>query len=116
MSSNVVTHAETMVEYGVKHFGRNMAATTVETARRALRRRYRTQLSMAAWGGYANLFLDMTKYVGTSQTNPHRAQIRQDMRGRGDMGEHAGQFMTHETDVPPRDAFPSRWGTIEGTL
>ena len=42
MSSNVVALVETTVEYGVDHFGRNMAATTVDTTRTALRRRYRT--------------------------------------------------------------------------
>jgi len=66
-----------------------------------------TQLSMAAWRGYANLLLDRTKYVGSGQSAPNRAQIRQDMRGRGDMGEHLGLFGAHETDVLVRDAFPS---------
>ena len=63
ISSNVVQLVEIAVEYGVEHLGRNMAATTVDTARTALRRRYMTQLSMAAWRGYANLLLDMTKYA-----------------------------------------------------
>jgi hypothetical protein len=53
MSSNVVQLVETtLVEYGAEHLGRNMAATTVNTLRTALRRRYMTQLSMAAWRGY----------------------------------------------------------------
>ena len=64
-SSNEVALAETSVEYGVEYLGRNMAATTVDTMRSALRRRYKTPLSMAAWRGYANLLLDTTKYVGT---------------------------------------------------
>ena len=114
MSSNVAALVETIVEYGVDHLGRNMATTTVETVRTALRRRYRVQSSMATWRGYANLLLDKTKYVGTCQATPNRAQIKQDMRGRGDMGEHSSLFMTHETDVLVRDAFPSGWGDCWG--
>ena len=49
----------------MEHLGRNMAATTVDTVRVALRKRYKTHLSMAAWRRYANLLLDRTKYVGT---------------------------------------------------
>jgi hypothetical protein len=41
-------------------------------------------------------------------------EIDMTKRGMGDMGEHAGLFMAHETDVPMGDAFPSRredsWG------
>jgi hypothetical protein len=89
MSSNVVGLVETAVEYGVEHLGRNMAATTVDTVRTDLRMRYKTQLSMASWRGYANLLLDKTKYVGTCQLVANKAQIRQDMRGRGDLGVYA---------------------------
>ena len=63
--SNVKDFIEIAVEYGVEHLGRTMAATTADAVRTALRRRYKTQLAMAAWKGYANLMLDMTKYVGT---------------------------------------------------
>ena len=98
------------MEYGVEHLGRNMAATTLDTVRVALRRRYRIQLSMASWRGYANLLLDRTKYVGTGHSAANIVQFRQNMRGRGDVGEHAGLYMAHETDVPMRDAFPSGWG------
>ena len=104
------------MEYGVEHLGRNMAATTVDTVRTALRRRYMNQLSMAAWRGYANLLLDKTKYVGIGLSSPNKAQIRQDMRGKGDTGEHAGFFMAHETDVLMRDAFPLGWGDCWGML
>ena len=72
-SSIVVQLVETTVEYGVEHLGRNMAATTMDTVRTALRRRYKTQLSMAAWRGYANLLLDRTKYVSSDQSAPNRA-------------------------------------------
>ena len=48
MSSNVVSLVETAVEYGAEYLGRDMAVTTVDTVRAALRRRYRAQLSMAA--------------------------------------------------------------------
>jgi len=117
MSSNVVNLVETAVEYGMEHLGRNMAATTVDTVRITLRRRYGTQLAMAALRGYANLLLDMTKYVGTCHTTPNIAQIWQEMRGKGDLGEHAGIYMAHETDVPlMMDAFPSGWGTAGGML
>jgi len=67
-----------------------------------------TQLSMATWRGYVDLLLDKTKYMGTGKTTPSMAQIRQDMRGRGDVAGHAGLYMAHETDVPMRDTFPSR--------
>jgi hypothetical protein len=69
---------------------------------------------MVAWKGYAKLLLDMTKYVGSGQSTHNRAQIRQDMRGMGDRGEHTGLFMAHETDVPMKDAFPSRWEVCWG--
>ena len=72
----MVALVEASVEYGVEHLGRNMAATTVETARTALRWRYKARLSMAAWRGYATLLLDRTKYVGTCQVAPDIAQIR----------------------------------------
>ena len=110
MSSNVVALAETTVEYGVEHLGRNIAATTVDMVRTALRRRYKAQLSMAAWRGYANLPRDRTKFVGSGQSAPNKARIRQDMKGKGDKGGHIWLFMAHETDVPVRDTFPSGWG------
>ncbi len=33
---------------------------------------------------------------------------------KGDRGKHDGMFMAHETDVPLRVAFPSRWGACWG--
>ena len=51
----------------------NMAATIVDTVRIALRKRYMTQLSMAAWLRYASLLLDRTKYAGTGHTTPNTA-------------------------------------------
>jgi len=42
MSSNVVAVVETTGEYGMEHLGLNMAATTVDTVRISLRRRYNT--------------------------------------------------------------------------
>jgi hypothetical protein len=82
MSSNVGELVETVVEYGVEHLGRNMAATTVETIRVALRRRYKTQLFIATWRGYANLLLVRTKYVGSGQAVHNKAQIRHEERVR----------------------------------
>jgi hypothetical protein len=114
MSSNVVQLVENAVEYGVEHLGRNMATTAVGTVRTALRRRYTTQLSMAAWRGYANFLLHRTKYVGSGQSAPNMAHVRQDMRGTGDKGEHLGLFGAHERDVPLKDAFPSGWGDCWG--
>jgi hypothetical protein len=73
MISNEVALVETAVEYGVEHLGRTMAATTVDTVKIAFRRRYMTQLSMAAWRGYAELLLDRTKYAGTGQIAPNMA-------------------------------------------
>jgi len=71
-------------------------------------------MSMATWKRYANLVLDMTKYVGTGRMGSNRAKIRQEMVDRGDRGEHDGIFMARETDVQVRDAFPSRWGDCWG--
>jgi hypothetical protein len=49
-----------------------------------LTRRYKTQLSMATWRGYANLLLDRTKYVGMGQAAPKRAHIILTTRDKGD--------------------------------
>ena len=75
-----------------------------------MRRRYKTELSLSAWRGYANLLLDRTKYVGTGQTSANRAHIRMEMRDRGDMGALGHLWMAHETDVALRDAFQIGWG------
>ncbi len=32
------------------------------------------------------------------------------MLDRADSGEFVGMWTSHETDVPPRDAFPTGWG------
>ena len=42
LSSNVGGLMVTLVEYGVKHLGTNMAVTTVDTVRDGLRWRYKT--------------------------------------------------------------------------
>jgi len=110
MCPNVKDFVDMAVEYGVEHFGNSMAASKPDVLRVALRRRYRAQLSMAAWRGYANLVLDMTKYVGIGRTGSNRAQIRMDMLGRLDASEHVGQWTAHDTYVPSRDAFPVGWG------
>ena len=47
-NTNVREFTETALEYGVGYLGRTIAATTVDAVRTALRRRYRTQLAMAA--------------------------------------------------------------------
>ncbi len=91
----------------MEHMGRTIAATTVEAVRMALKRRYRNQLAMAAWKGYANLVLDRTKYVGTGTTGHNRAQVRQKMITRADAGEFREMWMALETDEPLRDAFPN---------
>jgi hypothetical protein len=65
MSTNVKEVVNMVVEYGVEHLGRSMAATTVGGVRIALRRRYMTQLLVAVWRSYANLILDRVKYVGS---------------------------------------------------
>ena len=48
MSSHVKELIEMAVEYGVEHMGKNMAATSVDIVKSSLRRRYKTQLSLAA--------------------------------------------------------------------
>jgi len=49
---------------------------------------YKAQLSLAR--GHANLILYMTKYGITVVMSTKKAQIRQDMLGRSDAGEHIG--------------------------
>jgi hypothetical protein len=53
-SPNVKDYVEMAVEYGVEHLGTSMAASPPNVLRVALRRRFRAQLSLAAWRGYAN--------------------------------------------------------------
>ena len=72
------------------------------------------EFATAAWKGYANLVLDMTKYVGTGAAGINKAQVRQAMIDRADEGELVGMYMAHETDEPTRDAFPNGWGDIGG--
>ena len=95
------------VEYGV-------AATTVDGVRTALRRRYRTQLSMAGWRGYANMILDKVKYVGIRRLGPNKAQVLARMQERAGDGEFDGVWMAHETNVPLWDVFPNGWGDNGG--
>ncbi len=109
INNNVRDFIETSVEYRVEHLGRTMAATTVDAVRMALRRRYRTQLAIAAWKGYANLVLDITKYVGTWTTGTKKAQVRQEMVATANASEFLGMWMAHETDQPTRDAFRYGW-------
>jgi hypothetical protein len=101
------------VEYGVEHLSRTMVVTTVDGVRAALKRRYKTQLSVAVWR-YANLILNRVKYVGTGRMGPNKAQVRARMQGRADEGEFEGVWMAHETDAPLRDAFPNGWGDASG--
>jgi hypothetical protein len=93
MSPNLNDFVEMAVEYGVEHLGTSMAVSTPDVLRVALRRRYRAQLSMALWRGYANLVLDRTKYVGTGKTGSNKAQIRMDTLGRSHTCEHIGLYM-----------------------
>ena len=103
-------------EYGVEHLDRTMSATSVESIKVALKRRYKTQLATSAWMGYANLVLDKTKYVGTGAAGANKAKAREDMNARVDEGEFVGMYKAHETDEPTRDAFPNGWGTLGGTF
>jgi len=43
-----------------------------------------------------------------------KAQVRQEMRDRADVGEFEGMWLAHETDGPAKDAFPNGWGDIGG--
>jgi hypothetical protein len=52
------------MEYKVDHLGVSMATMTPVVVKVAWRR-YMVYLSLSAWRDYANLILDMTKYVGT---------------------------------------------------
>jgi hypothetical protein len=88
MSTDVKEIVELAVDYGAEHIGQIMAATTVETVKAALRRRYKSQRSVAKCRGLANLVLDMTKYVGTGHTGMHMAQIKHEMVDMADEGEY----------------------------
>jgi hypothetical protein len=111
-STNVGEFVELAVEHGMEHMDMTMATTSVEAVKAALRRRYKTHIATSAWKGYANLVLDMTKYVGTGAAGINKAQVRQAMIDRADEGEFVGMYMAHETDEPTRDAFPNGWGNI----
>jgi len=76
-STNVGEFMELAVEYGVGHLGRTTAATSVDSVKAALRRRYKTQQATSAWKGYANLVFDKTEYVGMTGTGgANKAQVR----------------------------------------
>ena len=72
-STDVGECVELAMEYGVEHMGKTMAATSVESAKASLRRRYKTQLATAAWKGYADLVLDRTRIVGTGVAGANKA-------------------------------------------
>jgi len=71
-------------------------------------------LSMAVRRGYANLILDRVKYVGFGRLGPNIAQVWAEMQERADDEEFDGVWMSHETDVPLRDAFPNGWEDAGG--
>ena len=48
--------------------------------------------------------------MGTGQTTTNKAQIRMEMRDKGDMGVHEHLWIAQEIDVPLRDAFSIGWG------
>ena len=91
-----------------------MVASSLNVVKMALRRRFRAQLSIAAWRGYANLVLDRTKYVGHGVGGATREQVRQAMMDRDDVGEFVGLVGAHDRDAPPMDAFPTGWGDSWG--
>ena len=64
MSSNVKEMVNMAIEYGVDHLGRTITATIVDGVRKTLRRRYKTQLSLAVWRRLLYI-LNRAKYVGT---------------------------------------------------
>ncbi len=106
MSSNVKDFIYLAVDYGADHLGLSMATSSMDnTVRQALKRRYKAQLSMASWRGYANLILDRTKYVGDGIEALNMDHIRLGMIDRADNGEIDTLFLAHETDRPQEVAF-----------
>ena len=91
-----------------------MVATSLNVVKMVLRRRFRAQLSVAAWRGYANLVLDRTKYVVHGVGGATREQVRQAMVDRDDAGEFVGLVGARDRDAPLMDAFPTGWGDIWG--
>jgi hypothetical protein len=110
MSSNVLEFIETAVEYGAVNLGDSLNAISLKVVKMALRRRFKAQLSLAAWRGYANLILERTKYVGTGVLGTNKAQWRQEFISRADAGEDVGLHGAQDRDVPLSDAFPTGWG------
>jgi hypothetical protein len=96
MSSNVKDFVDLAMDYGAEHLGKSKAALTLDTLRQALKPRYRAQLSMASWRGYANLILDHTKYVGEGIEGLMRDHIRLGMYDKADLGEFDSLFLAHE--------------------
>ena len=113
-SSNVRDFVEMAVDYGAHNLGGSMIAVSLNVVKMALRRRFRAQLSIAAWRGYANLILDRTKYVGHSEGGATREQIRQSLIDRDDAGEFVGLVGAQDRDAPMTDAFPTGWGVTWG--
>ena len=109
-STDVKVVVDMVLEYGVEHLGRTLASTTVDAFRATLRRRYRTYLAVTVWRGYANLILDMIKYVGTGHTAPNMAQVKTEMHDMADAGEFEGVSMAHDTDL--RMPSPMDGGTL----
>ncbi len=100
------------VEYGVEHLGKSMAATTVDGVRIALRRRYRTHLSVAVWRGYANLILDRVKYVGSGRLVQIKLRSGQKCR-KGLTRGHLMEFGWHMKQMCPCE-MPSPTGGRTG--
>ena len=88
-STYVKVVVDMAVEYGVEHLGRSMSTTSVDAARAALRRRFRTQLAVAIYG-YANLTLYRINYVGTGHTTANMAHVRAEMQARADAMKFRG--------------------------
>jgi hypothetical protein len=87
MSFNVKDFIDLAMDYGAEHLRKSMAASTMDTLRQALKKRYKAQLSMAPWSGYANLILDRNKYVGDGIEGLNREHIMLGMVDKADQGE-----------------------------
>jgi hypothetical protein len=87
MSYNVKDFIDLAVDYGAEHLGLTTETSSMDTIHQALKRRYKAQLSIVSWRGYANLILDRTKYVGDGIKALNKDQIKLRMIYRADNGE-----------------------------
>ena len=85
-----------------------MEATSLEVVRQSLKHRYKAQLSMASWRGYANLIQDRTNFVGDVVKGLNRKQIKLIMLDKAEQGEFDSLLMARDTNMSMGDHMRKR--------